>query len=911
MSTQMLGRFAKLRSFVGALIAECLRACSRLCSCCLPAGLSPLVVAVVIAAVLIIVTGLVIFSICLARLLTIPGALLFNVGLLWLLLRLAVRALVFPGSIVLWKRSTEASYRVEMAKQFAYHLEHLHAFLLQATRQTKAASPLPGVTVEGVLLGCTVVEGLSRNFRMQQRDQVRLTTEQAHVKLLVQGIEAWILEAKVRKRAGGGRGAFFGGAGVASGAAVPLLDWMQNISRSGMTVPLNCALAGAELAAGDESSTCIERLEQLLAILEGLHVPIDSCFSNARRFLRVPTVGSLHQLRAELQVRYGGQHYWVRTSGGQKIDSMLFTCKGAEGALVPDGEEAASKEEVPLKDVTENHFAGPCILWCNPNAGYYETMVYESHWLDFYLSQGCNVFAFNYSGFGRSTGHPTPAALANTGDAIIEFLRLRGVTQIGVHGRSIGGIVACHLASKHPDLVKLLIADRTFSTLALVAKFLMGSWAVKGLSISATWAENTASYYKAKCYKVMIHDPKDAVILDLSSLRSAVAAKALEHTLQADRLVMEDERLQRLADAWAFLERLLGVCDGDGDEACSEGGCSSRRRCDEVSEAKRPARQPTIGNPTTDADACLEAGEEDTQRLVASRPRGEAREGVVNAQWLQANMDIAGTTIGPHCDAIRSALDLVGTQFNAGGMTLDEVLSRGSDEPLFALRLFLCNLQVWGSLGSLREPSCPGTDKDIELFLTKSADQHGGPELLRRNEQCAASLSPEKLATYHRQLSRTLVAQVRRDFRQRLSNIRRALEPLAHDNGSPSSRLCSTVLLHLREVETFISSVYRFFKCVDLTSDARSGSSSCTVLGAGMCTEAGDSSEEAGTAGESSGLPARPPRPVLDRAGIGYFVCVDCGHNGFLSEGELQHLTLHLRAANFGRYGESDERGLP
>eukprot|EP00971_Amphidinium_carterae_P295392 5866575-Amphidinium_carterae.1 len=37
--------------------------------------------------------------------------------------------------------------------------------------------------------------------------------------------------------------------------------------------------------------------------------------------------------------------------------------------------------------------------------------VYESHWLDFYLAQGCNVFLFNYSGFGRSTGSPTPAAL--------------------------------------------------------------------------------------------------------------------------------------------------------------------------------------------------------------------------------------------------------------------------------------------------------------------------------------------------------------------------------------------------------------------------------------------------------------------------------------------------------------------
>merc|ERR1740138_1799590 len=102
-------------------------------------------------------------------------------------------------------------------------------------------------------------------------------------------------------------------------------------------------------------------------------------------------------------------------------------------------------------------------------------MAYESHWLDFYLSQGCVVLLFNYSGFGRSEGYPTPAALAADGQAVLHFLKRRGFTSIGVHGRSIGGIAACSLARAHPDVVKFLVADRTFSRLSKVAKYIFGT----------------------------------------------------------------------------------------------------------------------------------------------------------------------------------------------------------------------------------------------------------------------------------------------------------------------------------------------------------------------------------------------------------------------------------------------------
>lgn len=896
-------------------LCGCLRilksTCGHLCSCLRD---SPLVFCLVTAAILIIASGILIFNICLARLFTVPGALVLNLGFIWLLLRLVVRALVFPGSIVLWKRNTEASYRVEMAKQFAHHVEHLHAFLSLASKQKTGS--IPGVTIEGVSLGCTVIEGLARNFRIQQRDQVRFTAEQTHVKSLVHAVESWLTEAKVRSK---------GKKASSEEQQAPLVDWIQKTARSIVPVPLSCALAGVELVTGTEAGPIIDRLEQLLIIFDSLQSPKDNCCVNARRFLRVPTVGSLHQLRAELQVRYAGRHYWVRAPGGRKIDGMFISCQGAECGLgpeeeLPDTKGTASKEEIPLKDMADSQaFTGPTMIWCNPNAGYYETMVYESHWLDLYLAQGCNVFLFNYSGFGRSTGHPSPSALAADGDAVVEFLKRRGVTQIGVHGRSIGGICATHMAARHPDHVKILVADRTMSTLAEVAKYTFGNWAVKGLSLSATWADNLRHYSKARCYKVMICDPKDATIPDLASLRTSVAIEELERLPASERFVLEDERIQRITEAWFFFDVLFGVCDRE--DGSSDGSrCSSCRSS--LSEAKRPARQPVLGNPAADADVRLEVGEEDTQRLVgSSRNRPEVRESTVTMQWVEEHMDFARTTMAPHIDAVRSALDHVGSQLNAGGMTLEDALGRthAYDDLQHSLRCFLANIQVWGSLGSLREPLCPHTDKDTELFLTRSGDQVESPELVARLARIGAALNPEKLSTYHRQLARSQVLQARREFRSRLASIRRTLEPCAQNDGQASSRLCSTVLSHLREIDGFLSSLYRFFKCVDLASEKGTPKISTqegvdVELGRISVDSSPSVSSETGVSGDSSeeggdNVPLRPPRPVFDRTGIGYGVWVDCGHNGVFCEGEVMHFLLHLRAAGFGRSSpESDSK---
>mmetsp|Transcript_97163 Transcript_97163/g.279176 ORF Transcript_97163/g.279176 Transcript_97163/m.279176 type:complete len:907 (+) Transcript_97163:194-2914(+) len=883
-----MGVLQTLGSVLGMLRQVCRPLCSRLCVCrCCP-SVSPVVVLLILSIVMILASVVLVFNVCMARLLTVPGAFLLNLVIFWFLLRLVVRILVFPGSIVLWRRNTEASYRVEMSKQFMHHLEHLLMYLEVATKSSTSLGKT--ASLEGGLLGCMVIEGLARNFRVQQRDQVRFTTEQARLRLLVQGVEAWLSEAKVCDRRGD------------SEVLLPLTDWLTRMSQRLSPVSVGYAVSSTPLASETKADAdiCLERVQQMLHIFEDLQKQQESCWANTRRFIQVPTVGSLHQLRAELLVRYSGHHYWVRAAGGRKIDAMFLSCRSGEaagGGEASEPSDRSAKEDVPLKDPTasgEDGTRGPVIVWCNPNAAYYETMAYESHWLDFYLGQGCNVFLFNYSGFGRSEGSPTPLALAADGNAVVDFLRRRGFENIGVHGRSIGGIAACSLAAANPDVVKLLVADRTFSTLAKAAQYTFGNWATHGLSLSATWADNAQGYLQARCYKVMICDPRDATIPDLAALRTAVAIEAIDQATANERLVLEDDKATRLVETWHFFETLVGVCD---------------RECGSEGQAKRPARQPIVGKPQVSEAEMREAGEEDTQRLVgASRLQAREFQGKLakrplDAKWLDENSDFVRAVMSHQLTNLRYALDVAGTQFNASGTTLDDALGqRSTDEGLYALKCFLANMQVWGSLGTVRERRSPVSDKDMELLLAKGMMQQA-PELATRLGRVAAQLSPERLSVYHRQLSRTTIAHVRREFRQYVSLISRHFEsPSSREDVPGGAELRAAVLGHLREIEGLLTTIYRFFKCVDIAG----GTVPSTASQASGDPTWSDDSEDPRVVEEAreAALGGSQPKPTLDRSVTGYVMCIECGHNGVLNEGEVQHLALHIKAARFGKWGD-------
>jgi hypothetical protein len=223
--------------------------------------------------------------------------------------------------------------------------------------------------------------------------------------------------------------------------------------------------------------------------------------SKIRRFLFDSTLGTFNQMRIELESRYDCEQIWIK-SEKNLIDCMLV-----------------SNSEV-------SH--APTMIFCNPNAGLYEFAYYQSEWLDLYISNNINVLLWNYRGYGRSQGFPSPDALKKDGEAIVEYLRTKkkaGV--IGVHGESLGGVIACHLARRCE--IDFLFIDRGFGRLSQVVEYSFGRWARYLLKVISRWdIDCSADYLYVNCYKLISADSQDTTINDLISIKSAVAVKLIE-----------------------------------------------------------------------------------------------------------------------------------------------------------------------------------------------------------------------------------------------------------------------------------------------------------------------------------------------------------------------------------------------
>lgn len=175
------------------------------------------------------------------------------------------------------------------------------------------------------------------------------------------------------------------------------------------------------------------------------------------KFATNDSFGTLDFLREEVVLRYLCKPVQIESENGIKLDGLYIT-----GFNTTDSDY--------IDNIDNNK---PTIIISCPNAAYYELMCLENDWIKFYLSSGLNVFIWNYRGYGRSTGSPTPEGARIDGEAIVDYLRsVIGVRKLGAHGLSIGGVVATHLA-KHKGL-DYLCCDRNFMSLSKVAELSIG-----------------------------------------------------------------------------------------------------------------------------------------------------------------------------------------------------------------------------------------------------------------------------------------------------------------------------------------------------------------------------------------------------------------------------------------------------
>ncbi len=142
-------------------------------------------------------------------------------------------------------------------------------------------------------------------------------------------------------------------------------------------------------------------------------------------------------------IQLGGDNLILTTKDGRKLDGMFFLT-----------DEKA-----------------PTVICCLGNA-----MIFEKAFpiTKFYIKQGINIMLFNYGGYGNSEGTPSVQSTYADVEAAYHYLKTEKQIpdkRIIVHGVSIGGGPATHLASLYPiDLV----LDRTYARLGNIVGGFLG-----------------------------------------------------------------------------------------------------------------------------------------------------------------------------------------------------------------------------------------------------------------------------------------------------------------------------------------------------------------------------------------------------------------------------------------------------
>lgn len=307
----------------------------------------------------------------------------------------------------------------------------------------------------------------------------------------------------------------------------------------------NCALYFENK---DQGALLLARCKNLEQRLNDI-VCEKSTIPKIRRWLYDDTFGSLDQLREEIDNKYRCQRIPLPVEKNIVLDCVLISSKppGEQQSPMPPEINNDLKDKLgasttnrgensrdhlqALSNSMRNKDLNSVMIICCPNAGYYECLHYENDWIEFYIKNGLSIFLWNYRGYGRSSGTPSPDALRRDGEAIVDYLRKNlKVKKIGIHGESIGGLVAIHVAREKN--VDFLCADRTFKNLSDVGKLSFGSLLGYFYRMVTLWDDNIPTdYIQSNCYKVITFDPKDEVIHALSSLKYGVTKKALEGKL--------------------------------------------------------------------------------------------------------------------------------------------------------------------------------------------------------------------------------------------------------------------------------------------------------------------------------------------------------------------------------------------
>jgi hypothetical protein len=135
-----------------------------------------------------------------------------------------------------------------------------------------------------------------------------------------------------------------------------------------------------------------------------------------------------------------------------------------------------------------------------------------------------NVLAFDYRGYGHSTGAPTESGTYRDADAAWRYLietRHEPPQNIVVFGRSLGGAVAIDLASRHPP--GALVVECTFTSLVDIGQ---REYPLLPVSLLCRYRyDSVAKVPRIPCPKLFLHGTSDELI-PIANARRLFAAAA-------------------------------------------------------------------------------------------------------------------------------------------------------------------------------------------------------------------------------------------------------------------------------------------------------------------------------------------------------------------------------------------------
>ena len=165
------------------------------------------------------------------------------------------------------------------------------------------------------------------------------------------------------------------------------------------------------------------------------------------------------------------------------------------------------------------------IFYCHGNAG---NVSYRSEQIKMYYDLGFNVFVFDYSGYGQSSGKPSAEAVEqNTIDAWHYLTKEKKVPRekIIVVGRSLGGFAALTAAEKFSPFA--LSLESTFSSIKNIAQHQMPLFPT--FLILKNNFDNIAKIKRIKVPIFMVHSKDDNVVKYYHSQKLLKAANANEN----------------------------------------------------------------------------------------------------------------------------------------------------------------------------------------------------------------------------------------------------------------------------------------------------------------------------------------------------------------------------------------------